>query len=496
MIGDLPQTLKNKEAIICGGEKVTYAELIENQKHLEDRLKYMLKDVKKKKIAFIMENGIDFIQFFLAVCHAGGIAVPLDPKWKEEQYKTVLLDAEPDLVIVHDEFKQKIPESASVNLHTWKQLFSDDALPRHGNPSSASPERDDLFYLGYTSGTTGRPKGFMRNHQSWSECFPYCSEIFQLKREDHILSPGALVHSHFLFAAMHALHTGATLYLCESFDTEEVFDIIERFPVSVMYIVPTMFESLFANKQEEFYRMNRILSSGAKWDKTSKNKVRSLFPNADILEFYGASELSFVSYLLDSDHKAKGHTIGRPFPKVQAKIIKEDGSEASQGEVGLLSVKSPWVFKGYLNLPEESRKVIHNGWATVGDLAFMDEDGYYTIVGRKHNMIISGGLNIYPEEVENVIVHLSEIKEAVVIGLPDFYWGEKVIAVVSLKEGSTLNEGQVFNYCKAFLPNYKCPKQLVVVEEFPYTSSGKIGRSELKDKLIYVHSKERMKTYE
>lgn len=221
-----------------------------------------------------------------------------------------------------------------------------------------------------------------------------------------------------------------------------------------------------------------------------------LFPNADIIEFYGASELSFVSYLLDSDHETKGHTVGRPFPKVQTKIIKEDGAEARQGEVGLLSVKSPWVFNGYLNLPEESKQVIHNGWATVGDLAFMDEDGYYTIVGRKHNMIISGGLNVYPEEVENVIVQFSGIMEAAVIGLPDSYWGEKVIAVVSVKENSPMHEDRLLNYCKKFLPNYKCPKQLVVVKEFPYTSSGKIARSELKDELIDGHSKERMKTYE
>ncbi|MGI8315245.1 AMP-binding protein [Halobacillus mangrovi] len=496
MIGDLPQTLDEKKAIICGKKNVTYAELIENQKYLEGRLKYKLKDVKNKKIAFLLENGIDFIQLFLAVCRAGGIAVPLDPKWKREQHTYVLLDSKPDLVIVHEKFKPCIVDSPSVNLHTWEQLYGDKNLPCHDNHTSVPPEGNDLFYIGYTSGTTGRPKGFMRTHMSWAECFPYCSDVFHLGSEDHILSPGPLVHSHFLFAAMQTLHSGATLYLCEVFDREEVFQVLNRLPISVMYIVPTMFESLLVHKQTEFYGVKRILSSGAKWDKGSKNKVRSLFPNADIIEFYGASELSFVSYLLDRDHKAKGHTVGRPFPKVQVKIIKEDGSEVSPGEVGLLSVKSPWLFDGYLNLPEESRQVIHNGWATVGDLAFMDEDGYCTIIGRKHNMIISGGLNIYPEEVENVLIQLSEINEAAVIGIPDSYWGERVVAGVSVKENFEWNEDQVINYCKGLLPSYKCPKRLLVIEEFPYTSSGKIARRELRDKLIGSHLTERMETHE
>ncbi|KGX89454.1 AMP-binding protein [Pontibacillus marinus] len=475
MIGNIMQQYPEKTAIISDAEHITYGELTAQITTLQKQLSNQLSDLKGKRVALLLENGTDFLKMFFAVSASGGIAIPFDPKWSGRQFSMVIQDCKPDLIVVHKSLQSKLPESSLViTIEELNQLKAEDTKPQSGN-------EQDIFYIGYTSGTTGTPKGFMRTHQSWFACFADCQHVFGLQPKDHILSPGPLVHSHFLFAAVQALHMGATLHVCKSFTPQAVLQKMKEHPITVLYIVPTMFESLLQSSDEDVQSLRKIISSGAKWKKESKERAPKLFPNAQMIEFFGASELSFVTYLMPYEHAHKGETVGRVFPNVELQVKKQDGSLAKPNEIGELYVKSLWVFSGYLNRPEETAQVFQDGWVTIGDLASIDEEGYLTIIGRKHNMIISGGLNIYPEEVEQIFSELPQIEEIAVLGVEDKYWGEKVVAVLSANQ--PIQKESLDQHGKRFLPSYKCPKEYYVVDQLPHTSSGKVARKKVKEML-------------
>lgn len=466
-----------KIAIHYCGQKINYPQLIERISTTKRKLLSYLPMPEHKVVAFLIHNKLEFLTLFLAIAELGAIALPLDPKWSGRDLDAIMDDARPDLLITDD--RERFSHGF-VPLETF--LAAEPSFLPLPNVSS-----DTLFYLGYTSGTTGKPKGFVRTHASWLNSFQCTNAFFQLNSADRILSPGPLVHSHFLYAAVHALSIGATLYLPEKFDAGDVLSLMEKERISAVYIVPTMFQAMLKRYEEKKARPNvhlrTILSSGAKWHPASRKKAKLLFPNAKIFEFYGASELSFVTYLDEKGFEYDLQSAGRPFPNVQVSIRHESGKEAHPGEIGELYVKSGMIFAGYWNDDELTKKVRKGEWATVGDLAVMDKNGYIRLVGRKSNMILSGGLNVYPEEIEHVLEKHPAIEEAAVIGVEDDYWGEKAVAFLRLKEGQTLTKEELKTYCRKYMATYKCPKMFFSVKAFPYTSSGKIARKQLKSLL-------------
>lgn len=473
----IAETLKkhihnDKIAIHYHNEQISYPHLNNLIQSLERKLFTILVNPQHKKIAFLLENKVDFLTLFLAITELGAIALPLDPKWSDEDLDHIMRDATPDLLITNH------PERFSYRSITMDQLThtaeSDKRLPIVSD--------DNLFYLGYTSGTTGKPKGYLRTHASWIHSFTSSDEIFKLTSDERILSPGPLVHSHFLYAAIHTLHIGATLYMTETFDAYTVLNLLQTERISVIYIVPTMFQAMnreFTKTKQVIHSLQKILSSGAKWHPTLRNQAKTLFPEAEVFEFYGASELSFVSYLDEAGFRHDPLSVGQPFPNVEVKVVKEDESIAHVGEIGQLFVKSNLLFHGYLNNEEATKEVLHGKWATVGDLAVIDEAGFIRLVGRKHNMIISGGLNIYPEEVEHVLQKHPAIDEVAVIGVEDDYWGEKVVALIKWDNLQSMNRTELKMYCRKHLASYKCPQTFISITKFPYTSSGKIARKQL-----------------
>ncbi|UOQ95416.1 AMP-binding protein [Halobacillus shinanisalinarum] len=475
-IKEIAEQSPKRIAIETNKDRITYQEFYHSVLLLQRKISRLLPEGKGKKIGFLLPNEPKWLELFIAISSSGGIAIPFDPKWSPFQLNDVIKDSQPDLVIYDGVFADRFRNT------TFVQTCTIDALDLLF-PSEQSRNLfldQEPFYIGYTSGTTGQPKGFIRIHASWADCFSLGRQVFSLDKEDHILCPGPLVHSHFLYAAVQCLHIGATLHLCSSFDAREVSEVLRRKNITVMYIVPTMFEAL--NKIgcgliSEHLRT--LISSGAKWSAASKQAASQAFPHASIYEFYGASELSFVSFREVNDGGLPEGAIGEPFPRVEILILSDDGRPVRQGEVGNLFVRSPWIFDGYLNRPEETADVFNGAWATVGDLAFVDGDEHVILKGRKKNMIISGGLNIYPEEVEQVIREHPAIDEAVVKGVENDYWGEKVTAFVTRTEGKQLFIDDVKDHLTKLLPKYKCPKEWIELDEFPYTNSGKIARKEL-----------------
>jgi long-chain acyl-CoA synthetase len=483
-----------KPAVVSGEAALTYKELYQSSYEVSQVLRAYQRtrpEDLEYKIAILLPNTIEFLQVFLGAAAAGWIAAPFDVKWSAKELQSTLAECEPQLLIVDETFVRFFPSVPSstriitINRHDGLSKWLN--KPGDEPPVQHLPQDSEPFYMGFTSGTTGKPKAFIRSHRSWVTSFAGSQAEFGIDSDDHVLVPGPLVHSHFLYASVQAIFTGATVYLLDKFSPVKWIDLTQLYPITMVYMVPTMFEALFSTFEEgqtqisTTCQIRAFLSSGAKWSPASKHKISYWFPEAQLFEFYGASELSFVTVLDPEGNRLKPDSVGRTFHGVNLSIRREDGTEAAVNEVGKLFVQSDMVFSGYYRNEEETSRILQkDGWATVDDLAKRDEDGYIYLVGREKNMIIYGGLNVYPEEVEKAIRQFPSVEEVVVLGIPDEYWGEKIIAVIVLKQGMDVKPRELQIYCREHVSAYKCPREFILMESLPYTTSGKVARSRLK----------------
>ncbi|MFC0273660.1 AMP-binding protein [Metabacillus herbersteinensis] len=491
------QNNPTKIAIQNDQKKITYNELNTRINQIANGLLSLgvIKPVKgTPKVALLLDNGIEFLETFLAVAKIGWIAVPFDTKWNSNEIETITHKCSPDFLITEEKYQKNLKQAGSsclvLSFKSKNNLLKMKSLEQWIDLQSEIPPKleitkDSLFYMGFTSGTTGNPKAFVRSHHSWVESFKGGNIEFECSSNDRVLVLGPLVHSLFLYAAIHTLFIGGHVTLLTKFSPTKTLEILEHESISVIYFVPTMFEAIHQSSKKNpniaEYSLQTVISSGAKWSPKSKQHLKEIFPNVNMYEFYGASELSFVTILDPKGNEERPDSVGRPFHNVKIELRDPNNQVVKDGEVGKLYVQSEYIFSGYYQNEAETALVIKDGWATVGDMAVVDKDGYITIVGREKNMIIYGGLNIYPEEVEKILLHLPEIDEVIVIGVSDSYWGEKITCVVKFKENQLLSDRELKAYCRKHLAAYKCPRDIVTVDFFPYTSSGKIARKRLKD---------------
>ncbi len=427
---------------------------------------------ENKTVAVYLPNGIPFLQVFAGAAAAGWTAVPLDLKWKADELVKRLQLAQPDVWITTEGLFPKV-KSLHPHLKVWEECTAEIAGT---TPLKAVRNLDETlpFYLGFTSGSTGSPKGFIRSHLSWIESFT-CTRIeFEIGENDHVLIPGPLIHSHFLYGAMSTLFIGGTLHILEKFSPEQTFASLKEHPISVVYVVPTMAEALLRKKKilEQHLKM---ISSGAKFEAHTRKRIHASFANLSLYEFYGAGELSFVSF---SNDEKKPHSVGCPFHNVNIQIRRENGEIADVGEIGKIYVRSPMMFIGYITEPGQPVQSIEDehGWVTVDDMGRIDEEGYLYVAGRENNMILYGAMNLFPEEIEAVLTMHPDVEKAAVVGLSDPYWGQIAAGVVQ-GEVTMLDLKRL---CKTHLASYKVPRKWYFIEEMPLTTSGKIARGELR----------------
>ncbi|TDL64011.1 acyl-CoA synthetase [Rhodococcus qingshengii] len=428
-------------------------------------------------VGILLPNGIPFLQLFTGASAAGWTAVPLDLKWNRAELTARLGLANPSIIITTSELHNEVVEFHT-NVWSWEDCLSEILQFPTIRPNL---ELSHLpFYMGFTSGTTGKPKAFIRSQTSWAASFD-CSRLdFHITKEDTVLIPGSLVHSHFLYGVISTLSIGGTVHLLEKFSSVQTVSLIDAEPINVLYVVPTMVAALL-KESRQIRKKIKFLSSGAKWEEHSKTEIRKLFPNLEMYEFYGASELSFVSVLSDEDSKRKPNSVGKPCHNVEVQVRLLDGSLAGANEQGKIYVRSSLIFAGYLDERGDIKPFQQdaNGWMTVDDMGYLDEEGYLYISGREKNMIIYGGINIFPEEIERVLAFHPLVDEVAVIGLYDSYWGQVVTAVV--KGNATQKE--LKKLCREHLSSFKIPRKWVFVEELPHTLSGKIARAGVKQLL-------------
>lgn len=345
---------------------------------------------------------------------------------------------------------------------------------------------EEVAVILYTSGTTGKPKGAMLTHKNLYSNAKDVSDYLKMNEEDRVITALPMFHVFCLTVALNApLMNGGTMIIVPRFSPAEIFRIARKYETTVFAGVPTMYNFLFQYPEgnpEDLKTLRLCISGGASLPVALLQNFEKKF-NVMVSEGYGLSEASPVTCFNPLDRPRKPGSIGTSIINVENKVVNELGEEVSPGDVGELIVRGPNVMAGYYKMPEETAATIRDGWLYTGDLARMDDEGYFYIVDRKKDMILVGGYNVYPREVEEVLYKHPDIVEVVVLGVPDPNFGEAVRCYV-VSKNPELTEAQLIDYCSEHLAKYKVPRAIEFLEELPKNTTGKILRRALKDQVL------------
>ena len=462
---------------------------------------------KGDKVAVLLENSIEIVEVFLATAKTGLIVVPINFRLVSAEVEYIAENSDAKAFIVHDEFTSTVdPIKANLKNIAADNYISvgqgvegyrgyDEFIENASDsepPIEVAPE--DTWILIYTSGTTGKPKGVVRSHESHIAFFLVNSIDFGFNDHDNCMNVMPLCHINSTFFTFTFLYIGASVYIhpARSFRPEEILEIVEREKISFISLIPTHY-NLILNvsedaKKRDVSSIRKLLCSSAPVRKSMKLAIMEFFPGVELYEGYGSTEAGIVTVLKPEYQMKKLGSIGFESLGTEfIKILDEDGKEVGIGEVGELYSRGPMLLDEYYKLPDKTAAAFQDGWFSAGDMAMRDEDGFYQIVDRKDNMIITGGEHVYPSEVEEVIGSHQEVFDCAVIGLPDDKWGEKVAAVIIKKQGaddSAINEEIIKNCCKEQMAGYKSPKEILFIneDEMPRTPTGKILHRKLREK--------------
>lgn len=461
---------------------------------------------KGDKVAVLLENSIEIVEVYLATAKSGLVIVPINFRLMGKDVEYIANNSDARAIIVHDEFAPVVDSVREqlTNIDPDNYIAVGSPVSGYKNYQdliAGQPENEpdiqvtsrDAWILIYTSGTTGKPKGVVRSHASHIAFYLVNGIDFQFNEHDICLNVMPLCHINSTFFTFTFLYIGASVYIHpgRSFRAEQILEIIEIEKITFISLIPTHY-NLLLNVPEEDRRFDvssirKLLCSSAPVRKTMKLAIMDFFPGVELYEGYGSTEAGIVTVLKPEDQMRKlgsiGYeTIGTDF----VKILDEDGNEVSQGEVGELYSRGPMLFDEYYKLPEKTTKSFKGEWFSAGDMARKDGDGFYQIVDRKDNMIITGGEHVYPSEVEEVVGSHECVFDCACIGIPDDKWGEKVVAVVIAKEGmneTQINADMIKDCCSDALAGYKRPKEVIFIkeDEMPRTPTGKILHRKLRE---------------
>ncbi|WP_407271755.1 acyl-CoA synthetase [Radiobacillus sp. PE A8.2] len=444
---------------------------------------------KGDRVALLSKNHISYFDFLFACVKIGAVFVPLNWRLTSSELDYIIGDAAPKIIGIQSNFNSELNrlknrnhviEIDSNSYITNLPIAYDDL-----KPDQTISESDPLAII-YTGGTTGDPKGAVLTHRSilWNSMNTIVS--WNLTNEDTTLTCLPMFHTGGLNSlTLPVIMAGGTVILSPGFQPEQAVVDLIRFDCTIVLFVPTMYHLLIKTeefKQANFPQMKVFLSGGA----PCPLRIYEAFQGKGLAfkEGYGLTEAGPNNFYIDPEDAVKHRgSVGKPMILNDIKIQAEHGSEAAANEVGELLVRGNHVFEFYWNKQEATKAAIINGWLHTGDLAKKDSDGYVYIVGRKKDMILSGGENVYPLEIENWLESHEAIDEIAVIGVSDDKWGEKVIAFVTTHQPEIVTDQALTNYCKQKLAAYKIPKQFHIVDELPKTHVGKINKSMLKSQI-------------
>ena len=445
----------------------------------------------QSRVAVQVEKSAEALILYLAVIRAGFTYVPLNTAYREAEVGYFLQDAQPAMVVCSPANFSWISKLAfgagtghvfTLDEHRQGTLLQRAAPhPQHFDTVDVAP--DDLAALLYTSGTTGRSKGAMLTHSNLASNAQVLKTYWQWQPDDVLLHALPLFHIHGLFVACHgALLNGSKMIFLPKFDSAEV---IRQLPRATVFMgVPTFYVRLLADPafNKDACKTIRLFISGSAPMLIDTFKSFQQRTGATILERYGMSETAMLTSN-PYDGERLGGTVGMPLPGVHLRLTNESGKPCAIGEIGSIEVAGPNVFKGYWRMPEKTaQEFTADGFFITGDMGCFDSKGYLSIVGRSKDLIISGGYNIYPKELELFIDDLPEVNESAVIGVPHPDFGEAVVAVVVREKNATLSELELIAKMKQSVANFKVPKRVHFIDELPRNSMSKVQKNLLRER--------------
>ena len=496
----------HQEAILGENERVTHAQLADRIDHTA-RCMAELGIVKKDRVLVQMANEIPYVELYFALCNLGAIMVPVNVR---------LIPAELDYIISHSEAKcfvadQERAAIAEKGVTDWGRIQArvvvggslagwrsyENMIPANkiALPEYDSSDENSVAYIYYTSGTTGKPKGAMWTHRQVIEYIVNLQIDLPLCSDDSSLMAINLSHGPSIIPGLHhPLYVGGRviLYKGPQFRADEFAALAINENARFTVLVPTMFirllhmEGPFSRWYETFKYIKYV---GARMNPAELRRAAELM-HTRLVQGYGSTEtVGGVTFLPPAGHdpclpklEERLSSAGKEYTNVRVEVVNEEGNPLSPGEIGQIAVQSDKVFHGYWQDPKASKEVLKDGWLMTGDLGRFDQDGNLYVVGRKSDMIISGGENVYPLEIEKVLSRFPGISECAVIGVPDREWGEIIFAYVVPLNGIALKIEEIIEFCKSQLASFKVPRRVVVCQDLPKNPLGKTQKFLLREK--------------
>ena len=472
--------------------QITYSELNTRVNQLAHGLLSM--GVRKgDSVAVMVGNRIEHLEILFATAKIGALAIPLDIKWKALELGSVVSFFKPSLLILQQECVQELERARSTqDLNFLKPIVVSD-LSYGGlldDQSGAEPDvhvsEDDPFAVLLTSGTTGFPKGCLTTHRT-----------FVFHCINNAIEKGLGVHDRAILASpiyfnagrsftLGIIYFGGTMFLHERFDAEEILKTIQREKITYMGAVPTMCERMLQVPGIENYDTSSLrclaITGGKVHQPVLQALRKQITPN--IYRTYASTDSGQMAISKPEDMDKQPLAAGMPVWCVDLRIVDDNSNPVAVNEVGEIICQSPLATEGYYMNPEATNASFRDGWFYTGDLGYFDQEGYLFVVGRKKDMVKSGGISIYPLEIEGVLYQHPDIIEAAVIGVPDPEWGEALKAVVVRKEGSQMSSEALMQFCKERLSSYKVPKSVAFVSSLPHTEVGKVNKVKVREMIL------------
>lgn len=497
------QRFPQKAAIIFRGmdrrEEISYASLDANANRLAHAL-LALGLAKGAKVSMLSRNLPEYGSVFFGVARTGYVLNNISVLYAPEELGWVLNKSDTEVLIFDAQFADKVAAicAACPQIRHYIAIGPQSAVDGASQfaafiegRSSSLPDlhidERDAFCMTYTGGTTGRPKGVMMHHRAREVTAQ--TVVFEERLDDRDVV--AIVTPMFHVAALNimfqpAMLVGATTVLVTPWSAEAFMAAVEAEKISAAFMVPTQANALVTHPALEARSLKtwtKLAFAGAPMPDWVQQDLMRLLPALKLTQIYGQSEMGVIAALPPEFLPAKLGTVGRQPFNVDVAVLRPDGTRAASGEMGEVASRGDNVMIGYCNEPEQTAQFFKtgNGWGLTGDIGVMDDDGFITLIDRAKDMLISGGENVYPKEIEQVIYQLPEVAECAVFGIPDDKWGEVPAAYVLLKAGCTLDEAKVLAQCEAKLARLKRPRLVKFVDSFPKTPIGKIQKNVLKE---------------
>jgi acyl-CoA synthetase (AMP-forming)/AMP-acid ligase II len=481
-----------KVAIRESDRTLTYAQLVERIARVANLVHGGLGLRHGERAAVLSANCLEYLEIVAGMAEAGVAAATIGPAASGPEIRFICEDSGARVLFVSAALEPAAREAAPGSVERFVVIGPDyEGLlaAASAGPCPVAVTEHNIFSVPYTSGATGRAKGVQLAHRGRVlSAYAMAAEHGCYSPNDRAVATTPMFHGAGFLMVLTPVFFGGFVEILPRFDIEVLMRTITEVRATSAYIVPTHFAALFTlpearRAQWDMRSMKAAISGTAPLPQALKERIVGYFGEGKLYERYGTTETSIATSLGPADQLRKQACVGLPYPATQIRVCDETGNPLGPGEVGELWVASPYMFSGYLNLPEATAAARRGDWFVTGDLARRDEEGYLYLVDRKNDMVISGGENIYPREVEEVLLAHPAVAECGATGAPHPYWGEALTAFVVTRSGMHVDADELLALCRARLSRYKVPKEIRFVPDLPRNSMGKVLRRELRARL-------------